>query len=100
MKIVNLLNSILNCVLCFIEQIEEQVVNVILELASADSLDEYRTEAVAVSIICLYISFTFFVQTFLCTIICMYEQFLNQSVMSWSRAVLVPYGYSFITTRN
>lgn len=34
----------------FTEQIEEQVVSVILDLASADSLDEYRTEAVAVSI--------------------------------------------------
>lgn len=31
------------------EQIEAQVVSVILELASSDSLDEYRTEAVAVS---------------------------------------------------
>ncbi|XP_060601846.1 LOW QUALITY PROTEIN: serine/threonine-protein phosphatase 4 regulatory subunit 1-like [Ruditapes philippinarum] len=29
------------------EQIEDQVVNVILELSSPDSLDEYRTEAVA-----------------------------------------------------
>ncbi|KAL4234722.1 Serine/threonine-protein phosphatase 4 regulatory subunit 1 [Mactra antiquata] len=29
------------------EQVEEQVVNVILELSSPDSLDEYRTEAVA-----------------------------------------------------
>lgn len=36
------------------EQIEEQVVNVILELSSPDSLDEYRTEAVAVSITCLH----------------------------------------------
>jgi len=31
------------------EHIEEQVVGVILELAGVDSLDEYRTEAVAVS---------------------------------------------------
>lgn len=30
--------------------IEEQVIHVILELASPDSLDDYRTEAVAVSI--------------------------------------------------
>lgn len=29
--------------------IEEQVISVILELASADSLDDFRTEAVAVS---------------------------------------------------
>lgn len=33
-----------------VEQIEDQVVHVILELSSPDSLDEYRTEAVAVSI--------------------------------------------------
>lgn len=43
--------SVDKCVLShYAEQIEEQVVSVILELASADSLDEYRTEAVAVSI--------------------------------------------------
>ena len=32
-----------------IADIEEQVVSVILDLASPDSLDDYRTEAVAVS---------------------------------------------------
>jgi hypothetical protein len=34
----------------FPEDIEEQVVGVILDLASPDSLDDYRTEAVAVRI--------------------------------------------------
>ena len=33
----------------FSADIEEQVIHVILELASPDSLDDYRTEAVAVS---------------------------------------------------
>lgn len=32
----------------FTEDIEDQVVGVILDLASPDSLDDYRTEAVAV----------------------------------------------------
>ena len=34
---------------CISADIEEQVIHVILELASPDSLDDYRTEAVAVS---------------------------------------------------
>ena len=34
---------------CVSADIEEQVIHVILELASPDSLDDYRTEAVAVS---------------------------------------------------
>ena len=37
----------------FSADIEDQVIHVILELASPDSLDDYRTEAVAVSMTCL-----------------------------------------------
>ena len=46
--------------------IEEQVVNVILDLASPDSLDDYRTEAVAVSI---------FFFTFLVFFVCFFFSF-------------------------
>lgn len=41
-------NKILDTCFNFTEDIEEQVVGVILDLASPDSLDDYRTEAVAV----------------------------------------------------
>lgn len=36
-------------ILFIVADIEEQVVSVILDLASPDSMDDYRTEAVAVS---------------------------------------------------
>lgn len=41
-------NKILDTCFNFTEDIEKQVVGVILDLASPDSLDDYRTEAVAV----------------------------------------------------